>query len=465
MNAYQRIANSNLTAVEIAGLCNAICLRPNGRTITSVELDSRQCGNGSLFFALKGEKTDGSAFLSDVDAKQAAAVVVSEEHVAKALSSFSGSVLVVKNVKESLHALAKSYAKRYGQVTNIGVTGSCGKSTTKEAIAKIASVLGPTAKTPGNLNSEYGLPLSMFALDGQTRYGVFEMGIDHVGEMDRMVDMLQPSIALVTNIGLSHVEKMGSPRIIAEQKARIFHTGLQAGFVSEACHYQQVLQKQARMPLIRYALSDIQARDLGLQGWEITYQGIQFRVRSVGRHLLEDVVGAIKVGQYLGADREQIATALEGFEPMDGRSFVHQSKVTIVDDSYNANPDSTTSILNYLSSLSWRGTKKVVLGPMKELGSLSPQAHRKVGMTLAATSFQKAYLYGREMEETARNLRRYGYRGHVVYTKDFEELEHVVHAQTREGDLFLLKASRSVAMERLIPSIRSATDRRRVHYA
>jgi len=461
MSEYQHIDTCRFTASSIAPLLKADCLNPNGKRIADVQLDSRLCTKGSLFFALKGEKSDGFAYLEDVAKKGAAAVVVPKSRAAEALARVRCPVLAAEDVLSSLHELAQNYVQRFPSVKTIGITGSCGKSTTKEALARITSVLGSTAKTPGNLNSEYGLPLSIFGLDETSRYGVFEMGIDHVGEMDRMVGMLKPSIALLTNVGISHLEKMGSQEIIAEQKARIFHPGLEAGFVSSSCKHLDLIQTIAARSLVRYDAKEISAVDLGLDGWQLTYEGHTFTVKSVGRHLLEDVVGAIKVGRYLGANAGDIAEALEGFEPMHGRSFVHRSDVTIIDDSYNASLDSTNSILTYLSGLSWKGSKKVVLGPMKELGKLSRQAHRMVARTVAASSFNQTYLFGSEMEEASLELKKLGYRGQVKYTKDFEELESMVQKQLKGGDLFLLKASRSVAMERLIPSIQ----RRSLGYA
>ncbi len=461
MEAYQKIGQHAFTPSSIALLCNAVCLRPSSALITNVQLDSRLCSPGSLFFALKGEHGDGFSYIHDVDQRKAAAVVVPRTRAQEACNLCSCSVLAVDDVLSSLQMLARSYLSLFPQVKTIGITGSCGKSTTKEAISRIAGVLGPTAKTPGNLNSIYGLPLSLFSLDSKTRYGVFEMGIDHVGEMDQMVEILKPSVALLTNIGISHLAKMGSERTIAAQKARIFHPSLDVGFISRDCKQQKLIQKQAPLALQNYSLDDIQALDRGLDGWLVTYHKRQFAVRCVGRHLLEDVAGAIKVGEFLGASPDQIAQALEGFEPMQGRSFVHHSEVTIIDDSYNASLDSTTSILTYLSQLSWNGNKKVVLGPMKELGSQSRQAHRMVAKTLARSSFSKAYLYGMEMEDAWTVLKSMGYQGQVSYTKDFSELQDQVEHQAASGDLFLLKASRSVAMERLIPSIQ----RRPMRYA
>ena len=451
MSEHQNIAQFAFDPHQIAPLCNARCMRGGAVRISNVQIDSRKCTTGSLFFALKGDKVDAISFLAQVEASKASAVVVPFEQVSRALREVSIAVLGCDDVLSSLHSLARSYLHLIPSLQTVGITGSCGKSTTKEAIARITSVLGPTARTPGNLNSEFGLPLSIFGLGRESRYGVFEMGIDHVGEMDRMVSILKPSVAVLTNIGISHLEKMGSETTIAREKAKIFHPGLKAGFVSRDCKHFDLIQAQASVSLGRYSANDIEAMDLGLDGWQLSYGGQTFRIRSVGKHLLEDVVGAIRVGAYLGADAVDIAQALEGFEPMHGRSFVHHSRVTIVDDSYNASLDSTTSILRFLSSLSWDGAKKVVLGPMKELGQLSAEAHRSVADTLSFCSFSKAYLYGEEMEEAAFCLKRSRFTGEVSYTKSFAHLEDEVGKQTKTGDLYLLKASRSVGMERLIP--------------
>ncbi len=465
MNTYQQIEQFSFTPQSIAHLCNATCIRTSEKRIREVQIDSRLCGEGSLFFALKGERSDGFAYIAAVAEQGAAAVVVPKNRGQEALIRCSCAVLVCDDVLTSLHALSSSYLSLFPQLRTVGITGSCGKSTTKEAIACIANELGPTAKTPGNLNSEYGLPLSTFSLGKQSRFGVFEMGIDHVGEMDRMVSILKPSIALLTNIGISHLEKLKSQEMIACEKAKIFHPGLETGFISKSCLYLPQIERQAGRVLHRYDVNAIQAVDMGLDGWLVSYGGESFQIRAVGKHMLEDIAGAIEVGSYLGASPKEIAHALEGFTPMQGRSSVHRSSITIIDDSYNASLDSTRSILSYISSLPWNGEKKVVLGPMKELGSQSQIAHMQIAQLLASSTFNHAYLYGSEMEGAAYKLKGLGFGTRVSFTESFEELEHSVEYQTHDGDLFLLKASRSVGMERLIPSLKESVQRRTLRYA
>lgn len=453
MTNQQRLQSMHLNTKAVAAAMEAHLLGDGSCLINDVQIDSRLCSQGTLFFALRGQNSDGFDFIEDACRRGCSAVVVSKERAAEARMRVKCAVLAVDDVRISLQHLSAWYVRLFPSVKTVGITGSCGKSTTKEALGRIASVLGPTAKTPGNLNSEYGLALSVFGLGPETRYGVFEMGIDHIGEMDTMVRILRPSIALLTNIGVSHLQKMGNQTTIAEQKARIFHCGVEAGFVSRQCRHRDIIEQVANRKLEEYDVNELQATDLGLDGWLITYENKTFRIKSVGRHLLEDVAGAIKVGRYLGASASDIANALEDFEPMQGRSYVHQSDVTIIDDCYNASLDSTNSILGYLDGLSWSGSKKVVLGPMKELGHFCSQAHRLVARKIAKSRFDQTYLYGEEMEEASKELRRIGFAGNVHYTRDFAELSEMVAKQCTSGDLYLLKASRSVAMERLIPSI------------
>ena len=449
-------SNQRYRSVKVATMCGGLVVRPSDRVIEDVQIDSRKCSANSLFFALAGTQEHGISYIGDAAQKGCSAIVVpiSEKDRALAmLRPYSCAIILVRDPLIALQSLAREYRKMLSQVTNVGITGSCGKSTTKEALASIAQTLGNTIKTPGNLNSEIGLPLSILQLENDTQYGIFELGIDHVGEMERMVDMLKPDIGLLTNIGISHIEKLESRSIILREKGKLFHPSMQMGFVSDDCPYTSLLEKRSNLSLKQYGIHDMHAVDRGIDGWDLTFEGERFHVSCVGRHLLSDVMGAIQVGLALGATRKDIAEGLEGFRPLAGRSYVHKSGVTIIDDSYNASPDSTSSILGYLNALAWKGEKKVVLGPMKELGRESLKAHALVARQLYASPMASTYLYGQEMKGAYDLLRRSGYSSSLFYTDDFGELENHVVNTSREGDLFLLKASRSVAMERLIPAL------------
>lgn len=453
MSSDQSLGNLGLTPTSLAPVLQGLCLRPSKVLITNAQIDSRLCQAGSVFFAIRGSSVDGAAFIQDAQSRGAAAVVVPRHQGPMALATVNCAVIAVDDALSALHMLARFYIKEHRHVTLIGITGSVGKTTTKEALATILSYSGPTAKTPGNLNSEYGLPLSIFTLALGDRYGVFELGIDHVGEMERLVSTLTPSYALLTNVGISHLERFGSTAVTAHEKARIFHPTIEAGFVSAHCSHLSLIQKRSPTVLQQYSLADIKAIDLGLEGWRLTWKGQTFTIRAVGRHLLEDVVGAITVADRLGLDAPSIARSLEGFGSMPGRTSVQSGAITIIDDTYNASWDSTSTIVSYLSRLMWQGGKKVVLGPMKELGSASESAHRKVAGLLARSSFTGAHLYGPEMEVAKDELKRLGFGGEVTWTEDFDILGQQVKRTVEKGDLVLLKASRSVAIDRLIPSL------------
>lgn len=449
-------SNQRYPLAKVAAMCGGLVVRPSDSVVEDVQIDSRKCSPNSLFFALDGEKERGIMYIGDAAKRGCTAVVVRYSDKAFALAmveATSCSVMLVSDPLTALQGLAQRYRSMMSRATTVGITGSCGKSTTKEALASIARTLGKTVKTPGNYNSEIGLSLSILQLESDTQYGIFEMGIDHVGEMDRMVETLMPDIGLLTNIGISHLEKFVSRSTILAEKGKLFHPGMRMGFVSDDCPYTPILEKRSKLSLNQYGINDMQVVDRGIDGWDITCEGEAFHVSCVGRHLLRDVMGAIQVGIALGATGKRIAEGLDGFRAMQGRSFVHRSGVTIIDDSYNASPDSTSSILGYLRALTWKGEKKVVLGPMKELGRESSKAHALVARQLYASPMGSAYLYGQEMKGAYDLLKRSGYANSLFYTDDFGELEdHVVRA-SRQGDLFLLKASRSVAMERLIPAL------------
>jgi UDP-N-acetylmuramoyl-tripeptide--D-alanyl-D-alanine ligase len=442
---------------QVASLCGGDLVKTGSLSAKDVQFDSRLCSKGTVFFALTGENADGFSFIGSAADKGCSAVVVSREKAAEAkhrLGSSLCAIIAVSDPLRSLQLLAKNYISQFPKVSYVGITGSCGKTTTKEALASITAMMGPTVKTPGNFNSEIGLPLSLLQVQQDTEYGIFEMGIDHVGEMDRMVDMVKPSYALLTNIGISHLEKFGTQETIATEKGKIFHPDLEKGFLNKSCRFCTSLEKKAPHKIDYFGYDDLSFTDLGLDGWAIHSDGQTFFVKCVGRHLLLDVIGAIKVAKSMGATPSQIAQGLEGFVSMKGRSSIINGDVTIIEDYYNASLDSTNSILDYVQSLQWKGYKKAVLGPMKELGAKSVLAHNLIARHLMRSQLDSTFLYGAEMKGAYDLLKRTGYDKPVFFTDDFSELESKVGRDTRRGDLYLVKASRSVAMERIIPVIR-----------
>lgn len=426
--------------------------------VFNVEVDSRTVRFGTLFIALKGDRTDGHEYLSQAVSAGAFACIIDEEHIDTArnlnLTQQGVHVIVVKDTLASLHALAAHWVGRFPSLKKVAVTGSCGKTTTKELLSSILSGMASTVKNPGNYNSEIGLPLSVFQIDEDDEFGVFEMGVNHVGEMDTMLDIYKPDFSLLTNIGTAHVGLFGSVETIAREKSKIFHKGVTHGYINEDNPWKSFVRDLRGLELREFGHAGTKgfqgAEHRGLQGWKISYEGETFNLRLVGRHNLLNALAAMQVARDLGANRYQIAEGLESVEPLAGRSRVIQGNVTLIEDSYNANADSSKTILGYMGELAWGGRVSVVMGSMKELGFASRRTHEFIGGKIGELSPEAAFLYGKEMEPAYEILKKENFSNHLFFTDDYEELEQEVTAYTRKGDLMLLKGSRSMAVDRLI---------------
>ncbi len=434
--------------------------RLTGITVSSIVINSLLVKKDTLFVALKGTYTDGHRFIRMAVEKGASLILAASscrQQVESDLYSMEHRVLYVEDPLKALQMMAKAHIARYPSVTRVGVTGSCGKTTTKEMLSSILSQDGNVAKNPGNYNSEIGLALSAFEIDEESSYSVFEMGIDHVGEMDCMVDMYPPHIALITNIGLSHVGKMGSVTMTAKEKGKIFHPEIQHAFMEESSRWIPFVSKRQNTDVTPYGYNQTpfvrNVSSQGLEGWTFSYKDIPVHLRAIGRHNLSDAVSAITLAESIGMDEKEISEGLNSFTPVEGRSKVSYGDVTIIEDWYNSSVDSTSSILECISMLPVSGEKRIVLGSMKEMGRYSRSAHTHVSHTLRSTSASAIYLYGEEMKGAYDYLKRYRSSSDLFMTDEYEELQKRVIEDTRKGDLVLLKGSRAMQMERLVPAI------------
>ena len=357
--------------------------------ISSITIDSRKAGPGSLFVALSGEVHDGHDYVADAFSHGASCALISAKQAHRIrlkIDNPSKKLIVVDDPLTALQQMAKAHVAEHSSVRRVGITGSCGKTTTKEMVSTILSQMGKTAKTPGNFNSEIGLPIAIFEIDKETQYGVFEMGVDHVGEMDRMLDIWQPEAAIITNIGISHVGKMGSVQVIAKEKSKLFHPSIENAFLAENSAWAPYIGKLRRVHTQQFGMastegiSDIQSK--GLEGWKLSYFGQPLSIHAVGKHNLMNALGAISIAQTLGATVEDVIQGLEQFSSVPGRSRIIDGAVTVIEDYYNSSVDSTETILDYMGTLPWNGRKMAVLGSMKELGASSDEAHRQVARKL-----------------------------------------------------------------------------------
>jgi UDP-N-acetylmuramoyl-tripeptide--D-alanyl-D-alanine ligase len=460
------------TAGEAAGMVGGACRGNLEARIESVVVDSRQAGPGALFVALKGEKADGADFAADA-LRRGCSCVLAEYSRKEELSSllarseFSNACAIyVDRPLSALQSLAREHRRRMKSLLRVGVTGSSGKTTTKECIASILSAANPSgtvASSSGNLNSDVGMALALFGLDASHRYGVFEMGMNRKGEMDELVAMFEPDFALITNVGTAHVGLIGSRLGIAEEKKRIFSRfdGRQTGFVWEGDDFLSFLKENVAGKMVEFGPGSTKgyrgAVDLGLRGWEIAFGSEKFLFPLPGRHNLIDALGAASVAGELGIGSESVAEGLGSVKPLFGRSELFSGRISLYRDCYNANPDSVRAVLDLCDSVEWPGRRIYVLGSMRELGADSEAEHRALGARAGSSRADGLFFFGQEMEAAAEGCAaaKPG-RAKPFHTNDIGALVSAVLGELRAGDLVVVKASRGLELERLTEEISRA---------
>jgi UDP-N-acetylmuramoyl-tripeptide--D-alanyl-D-alanine ligase len=437
----------------------------SGAGLSSVVVDSRLARKGCIFVALGGERTDGHEYLSQAAEAGAACLLVSEAQAARRegelarLTARSGArALAAADTLAALQDLARFHMRRLPPITRIGVTGSNGKTTTKEIIGAMLSRSAPTAMNEGNLNSEIGLPLACFAVTAEHRFAVFEMGMNRAGEMDILADIVRPDLALVTNIGAAHIGLLGSREAIAREKGKIFSRfdGRQTGFLNEEEQFFALLAEGTKGRIVRFGPRSTKgfegSESLGLDGTLIRWEGSRIRFPLFGPHNLANALAAISVARELAIAPEAVREGLESVVPLFGRSQILRGAVTVLVDCYNANPDSMASAIGFVERLPWNGRKLAVLGAMRELGAEAEQAHGALIRLAAGSGFDAVFLLGDEMEEAAREHTS----DRVRWFADAESLGDALARGVRDGDLVLVKGSRGVELERVLPRITAA---------
>ncbi|GAB1457223.1 MAG: UDP-N-acetylmuramoyl-tripeptide--D-alanyl-D-alanine ligase [Spirochaetia bacterium] len=429
--------------------------------IERVETDSRNAGAGSLFVALAGERSNGHDYARKAADSGASALLVSSTWWSgagrAALSGLPCPVIVVPDTLAALQKAATAWRSRFPSLVRFGVTGSAGKTSVKELLATIVGVSRRTVKNPGNLNSDIGLPASIFLIRPEHEAAVFEMGINRPGEMDVLASIYEPDCALISNIGSAHVGVLGGTReAIAAQKKRIASrfNGTQSLVVWEDDDYKDALFTDLRGKAVTYGPRSDDgfegARDLGFDGWSIRYRGVDTRLRLPGAHNLLNALCAIRAATLYGASAHDVASGLESVVPLSGRTSITRGEYTIVDDCYNANAESALAALGFCDSVDGSFRRIYVLGSMKELGDESRASHRKVGSAAAGSSADILVFYGEEARDAYEAAVESGSGKEIRHFDSYDELEESVVATVQAGDMVLVKASRSLELERLV---------------
>ncbi len=425
--------------------------------INRVSIDSRDVDEHTLFFAIKGERFDGHDFVSDVAEKGVGAVVCHKP------VECSAPVIYVKDTKDALLQFASYYRCSIKDLTVIGLTGSVGKTTTKEMVACVMEQKGETLKTEGNFNNEIGVPKTLFRLQETTKNAVIEMGMDGFGQISVLTKCAKPDSAIITNIGVSHIENLGSREGILKAKLEMLD-GLSKGSSLFLNGDNDMLStvKNDDYNIVFFGIEnkncDILAEDITEIGLSTEFVAVKGDIRqkitipTVGIHNVYDALSAFAVGLEYGISPENIAKGLGNYVPSGMRQRIREAGgITVIEDCYNASPDSQKAGLNSLCKIA-KGRKIAVLGDMLELGSYSETAHRTVGEYAAECEIDMLYTFGKESKYMAEGAKNSGMDNVFAFT-DKTELTNTLLSEIKNGDTFLFKASRGMKLEEVFEKI------------
>lgn len=439
--------------------------------VTNVVIDSREAGAGSLFVPIIGERVDAHRFIQDV-LLQGAACVFSSRHD---VTGDKGACIFVEDTLRAMQRLAAWYRSLF-TFPVIGITGSVGKTTTKEMIASVMETQYKTLKTFKNLNSQIGVALMMFQLEADTEMGVFEMGISMPGEMDNLVEMVKPDCAVMTNIGVSHIGNLGTRQNICAEKGKII-TNFGANGTLYVCgngDLQQLAkdnipysQCRGNCETVYYGTEEgclyygdqIEVTEKGQRFVFHSPQGEEIVTLSVmGIHNVNNAIVALALALQYGVDIEKAKEALKQYQPLDMRGVVHEVRgAHIIDDTYNASPDSIKSNLQALFHYSGDGGRIAVLADVLELGERSSELHESIGHYIVEqyeANHKLSFLVtmGEESQIIARYVKEHSDIP-VCVCATHEEAAKEVLAMMNTGDWVLVKGSRGMQMDKVVEQL------------
>lgn len=472
----------NMTLCNIAKACGGTLYAEGAQNteVTCAVIDSRKMESGGLFFAARGEKADGHRFIGQVFEKGAACVItektpaqVEEEHGVPAKAW--GPYILVEDTFEALKKTAAFYRKQLS-IPIVGITGSVGKTSTKEFVAGVLAVRYRVLKTEGNFNNEIGLPLTLLRIRKTHEAAVVEMGISDFGEMSRLGEMARPDICVITNIGQCHLENLHDRAGILKAKTEIFDYMQKDGQVclngeddllsmvntvnGKAVHYFGISENKG----FEVYASDVD--NLGLLGSHaVMHMAVPLNnekeeicpieISLPGQHMVINACAAALVGRLLHLSAAEIQEGIKRVEPVGGRSHIMQlSSMTVIDDCYNANPVSMKAAIDLLATAV--GRKAAILGDMFELGENSDKMHASVGAYAVEQGIDAVFCVGesaRFMYDAA--LEKYDGSQDVRYFEDREELLNSLPGLIEKGDTVLVKASHGMGFDKVVEGLKT----------
>lgn len=432
--------------------------------ITGVSIDSRRIREGELFVALRGERFDGHDFVPDAIRKGAWGALVERSSFEQRFSSLGGlqNILPVEDTLFALQEMSSTHRKKF-TFPVVGVTGSNGKTTTKEMLASILLQQGPVLKNEGNLNNHIGVPLTLLKLNRSHCSAVIEMGMSAPGEIDLLARIASPTVGVITNIGPAHLEFFGSMDNIAEAKgellARLPHDAV--AVLNADDPFLDRLQSRFGGRTVTFGVrnrADVSASEVrqDREGSDVTIaaagSSTGVRLRAAGVHNVSNALAAAATAIALGMPLDAVKRGLEDFTPVSMRSEVKDVEGrTMLADYYNANPASMEAAIETLISLAAGGRSIALLGDMLELGSAADEAHRAVGRIAARSGVDTLITCGTLAKGIAEGALAEGMKKDRVFgAETHAEAAGLLKKLSRPGDVVLIKASRGMKMEKIL---------------
>jgi UDP-N-acetylmuramoyl-tripeptide--D-alanyl-D-alanine ligase len=436
-------------------------------SVSGVCTDSRRASSEDVFVALVGDRFDAHDFIPEVAGRVGAVIV---DRVDPAWGELPCSVIRVDDTLAGLQQLANGY-RRWLNPSLVGLTGSNGKTSTKDLTAAVLGSGFQTRATLGNLNNHIGVPLTLLAMEAEDQFGVVEMGMNHAGEIKTLVDIAEPDAAILTNVGMAHIENLGTHEAIAWEKATLPCNVARGGVVvlNATDSYTPLIARhcQAEVFTAGTGTGDVRASNLrptdGGTSFTLDFAGqqVQTHLPVVGEHMVTNAALAACMGWRQGLSPEQVAEALRAAQLTGGRMEVREVRgIRFINDSYNANPDSMKAGLDTLAGMSSGGRKVAVLGEMGELGNHAESGHRDVGRWAAELGLDGIFSVGEgaivgKITDAAKEFAESP--AEVLHFAEHGSCTSFLSGWLKEGDSVLLKGSRSARMETILALFEEAS--------
>ncbi|MDY6838297.1 MAG: UDP-N-acetylmuramoyl-tripeptide--D-alanyl-D-alanine ligase [Thermodesulfobacteriota bacterium] len=442
--------------------------------VAGISTDTRSIHQGELFIAISGERCDGHEFVKMAHEKGAIGAMVSEAYTAEASSGLDKDKcwIAVSDTVKALGDLA-AFRRRQSEVSVVAITGTNGKTTTKEMTASVLGEAFSVLKTPGNFNNLIGLPLTLFGLHEDHDWAVLELAMNRPGEIARLAEICEPQIGVVTNIGAGHLQGVKDIDGVMEAKGELLHALGEDGTAVLNIDDQRVcrLAEEFKGRVVSFGIhssAEVWAVPISQSRSNCSFdlgwydESVRVSLEIPGRGAIYNALAAAAVGCRLGLSMEEVKKGLEGTAPMPGRMEVLMlpGGLSVINDTYNANPASMALSIDTLCSLRGNGRSIAVLGDMMELGDHAERAHRELGVLVARAGIARLYATGQFAGVLAEGAIGAGMEAEATFVGSREEIVETLMGNLGPGDWVLVKGSRLMAMEKVVEDLRSEIAKR-----